>query len=418
MEHAPPTGGLLSDSIRQRPRRVLIIVQNLPVPLDRRPWQESLALREAGYGVSVICPRAKDGPRFQVLEGVRIHTYKPPPETSGVLSFGYEFAYCWLRTFLISLRVMLTVGFDVVQACNPPDTYWLLGAFYRLLGKKFVFDQHDLCPEVYESRFGKKGRLLAGLKGLEWLTYKTADHVIVTNESYKAVARRRGGLADEGVTVVRNAPNKGNLYRVPDRPELRRGREHLACYLGIMGPQDDVDDLIRAIGVYVHDLGRTDCSFALLGFGDALEGVQRLTTELGLDDWVTFTGRADDVMIRDYLSTASVGLAPDQSSPLNDVSTMCKTLEYMAFALPVLSYTLPETLVSAGDAATYVDSGDLKGFAQGLAALLGEPERRMRTGNIGLERIQGPLAWPIQAARYVRVFDELTGRPAGGGPTH
>ncbi|MDQ1723516.1 MAG: hypothetical protein QOG52_544 [Frankiaceae bacterium] len=322
----------------QRGRRVLIIVQNLPVPLDRRVWQESLALRAAGYGVSVICPRAPDGPRFHVIDGVRIHTYKPPPETSGVLSFGYEFAYCWIRTFLLSLWIAATEGFDVVQACNPPDTYWLLGGFYRLLGKKFVFDQHDLNPEVYESRFGKKGPLHVVLKVIERLTYLAANHVVVTNESYKKVALRRGKLSETGVTVVRNAPNKGNLYRVPDRPELRRGRTHLAAYLGIMGPQDNVDDLVRAIGIYVHDLGRTDCSFALLGFGDALEGLKKLSTDLGLDDWIAFTGKADDVMIRDYLSTAAVGLAPDLSSPLNDVSTMCKTLEYMAFALPVLSY--------------------------------------------------------------------------------
>ena len=385
-------------------------MQNLPVPLDRRVWQESLALRAAGFGVSVICPRAQDGPRFHVIDGVRIHTYSPPPETRGVLSFGYEFVYCATRTFFLSLWIVATERFDVVQACNPPDTYWLLGGFYRLLGKKFVFDQHDLNPEVYESRFGKKGPLHTVLTVIERLTYRAANHVIVTNESYKLVALRRGKLSDSGVTVVRNAPNKGNLYRVPDRPELRRGRTHLAAYLGIMGPQDNIDDLVRAVGIYVHDLGRTDCSFALLGFGDELEGLKKLSTELGLDDWIEFTGRADDVMIRDYLSTAAVGLAPDLSSPLNDVSTMCKTLEYMAFGLPVLSYKLPETLVSAGEAATYIDSGDLTGFAQGLADLLDDPERRASTGAIGIERIQGPLAWAHQAEKYVGVFDTLLHR--------
>ncbi|MGH9150874.1 MAG: glycosyltransferase family 4 protein, partial [Acidimicrobiales bacterium] len=391
--------------------RVLVIVQNLPVPLDRRVWLESRALVGAGYGVSVICPAGPGDAAYQELEGVCIHRYRPPRQAGGLAGFAWEFAYCWARTAWLSLRVLRREGFDVIQACNPPDTYWLLARLYRLLGKRFVFDHHDLCPEVYEARFGGgRPALRRALVALERASVRSADHVVSTNESYRRVATTRAGVSLDRATVVRSGPDTTRLYRQAPEPALKAGRRHLCAYLGVMGPQDGVDVVVRAADVIVHGMGRTDCHFALLGFGDCLADLRALATGLGLDDWVTFTGRADDAMIRRWLSTADVGLSPDPPTAFNDLSTMNKTLEYMAFGLPVVAYDLAETRVSAGDAAVYVDQDGPEAFATAVCALLDDPGRREAMGNAGAARIRDGLSWIHQAAAYVAVYDRLTGR--------
>ena len=391
--------------------RVLIIVQNLPVRIDRRVWQEAQALVRAGYTVSVICPRGVGDRRFQQVDGVNIWTYRGAPPTRGVLSYIFEFAYCWIRTFILSLFVARRPGFDVIQACNPPDTYWALALFYKPFRKKFVFDHHDLCPEVFRSRFRRdSGLLLRLLLLLERGNHRFADHVLVTNESYRRIALTRGRRDPADVTVVRSGPDPDRMRPGTPRPELRRGRPHLACYLGVMGPQDGVDGLVDAIDYFVHSMGRTDCHFVLMGFGDCLADLRAQASRLGLDEFVEFTGRADDQMIRDYLSTADVGLSPDPRSPLNEVSTMNKTLEYMAYQLPVVAYDLHETRVSAGDAAVYAASDDIKDFAHALAELLDSPERRRELGRIGRERIDNELSWRHSARAYVEAYDRLLGR--------
>lgn len=402
------------------PPRVLVIVQNLSVPLDRRVWQECLALVAAGIGVSVICPRGPGEARHEVLRGVHIHRYAPPPATSGFLSYAVEFAYCWLRTAALSVRIARREGFDVIQACNPPDTYWALALPYKALGKRFVFDHHDLNPEVYVSRFGGDGGALhralhRALLVLERATFRVADHVISTNESYREVAMRRGRRAPADVSVVRSGPDAAVMRRGEAVPELRRGRKHLAVYLGIMGPQDGVDGVLHALR-RLADRGRDDLHVALLGFGDCLASLRELAVELGVDDRVTFTGRAGPETIRDYLSTASVGLSPDPFSPLNDVSTMNKTLEYMAHELPVVAYDLKETRVSAHDAAVYVPDGDVDGFATAIADLLDDEERRDEMGRRGRRRIEDELAWQHQVPHYVDVYRSLlpSSRPGTG----
>jgi len=402
--------------IRRRPR-VLIIVQNLPVPLDRRVWQECLALRRAGYGVSVICPRHEGMPSFQVIEGVRIHAFRHYEATGSALSYALEFGNGLTRTAALSMRVLLSEKFDVIQTCNPPDTMFPLGRFFHLLGKPFVFDQHDLCPEVFLTRFhgasdNGRSRLLRGLYGLERATYRAADHVIVTNGSYRAKALARGHVKPDAVTVVMSTPDESQMRRGQPVPHLRNGRQHLACYLGVMGPQDGLDLLLQAIAHYVHGLRRTDCHFALLGFGDCYEELRAQAQQLELSDYVTFTGRADSTMIRDYLSTADVGLSPDPQSPLNNVSTMNKTLEYMAYEVPVVAYDLTETRASASDAAVYVRDNDPAKFAVAVAELMDDPGRRSAMARAGRERIEGPLSWRRQAAAYVGVFDGLLGRKA------
>lgn len=392
------------------PPRVLIIVQNLPVPLDRRVWLECQALVAAGYGVSVICPMGPGDPPFEVLDGVRIHKYPPAPAAEGVGGYLYEFAYCWLRTARMAVREYRQAGFDVIQACNPPDTYFALAALFRPLGVRFVFDHHDLCPEIYEARFGTHGNLLLrALKVLERATFRLADHVISTNESYRDIAIRRGGRRPETVTVVRSGPDLRRLTRVAPVPELRAGKQFLCTYLGIMGPQDGVDAVLEAAHVIVHEMGRRDCHFALLGFGDCLEELRAQAHREGLDDFVTFTGRVGDDAVRKYLSTSDVGLSPDPKNPFNDLSTMNKTIEYMAFGLPVVAFDLKETRVSAAGAATYVHDGDVAAYAKAIVSLLDDPERRAAMGRTGRERVVEALAWEHQSPRYVGVYRKLLG---------
>jgi glycosyltransferase involved in cell wall biosynthesis len=391
-------------------RRILIIVQNLPVAVDRRVWLECQALVGAGYGVTVICPKGPGEPRHRVQDGVVIRSYQAAPEARGVLGYAYEFMYCWLRTAVLSLVVLTREGFDVIQACNPPDTFWALALPYKLLGKRFVYDQHDLCPEVFRARFGcESGKLVMLLLLLERCTYRTADRVISTNGSYRRVALERGSVDPARVAVVRSGPDAERMKRGTPRPELRRGRAHLCCYLGVMGPQDGVDTLIRSIGIFVHELGRTDTTFALLGFGDCVPGLKRQTEELGLEDYVVFTGRADNAMIHDYLSTADLGLSSDPMNPLNDVSTMNKTLEYMAYSLPVVAYDLVETRVSAGGAAVYLPPGDESGYARSLSRLLDDSARRAALGAVGRLRIERALSWHYSEVVYVGVYDALFG---------
>ena len=394
---------------------VLIVVQNLPVPLDRRVWLECQALRAAGYQVAVICPKGPGDPSFQELDGVALYKYRAAPATTGLLSYVLEFAYCWLRTAMISITVFRRHRFQVFQACNPPDTYWLLGAFWRLFGVTYVFDQHDLNPELFRSRFGDPRSAVgrAQLRTLTWLermTYRVATHVIVPNESYRRVAIERGQCRPDDVTVVRSGPNTTRMRPIEPIPQLRRGAEHLLAYLGIMGPQDNVDVLLRVMDLLINKLGRDDVHLVLMGFGDSLESLRALTHELELDAVVTFTGRADQDTISRYLSTAHVGLSPDLKTPLNDISTHNKTMEYMAYALPIVSFDLKESRLSAGASSVYIESGDLLAFAEAIDDLLNDQDRRAQMGALARRRCVAELDWEPQSRLYVKVFDRLTGR--------
>lgn len=396
-------------------QRVLIIVQNLPVPVDRRVWCECQSLVAAGFDVSVIAPRGPGDAPYEELEGVRLHRYEPPPEPRGKLGFFREFAYCWLQTFRLTLRVARNGGFDVIQACNPPDTYFLLAAPFVAVGKRFVYDQHDLCPELYQARFRRPSRfLLSFLRLLERSTYRLAHHVICPNGSYRRRALESGTVDTVDTTIVRSGPPVDRMRRQSPRPELRADRQHLCCYLGVMGPQDGVDLLLRAIAVLVHDLGRDDCHFALLGFGACFDDLRRLARELDVHDRVTFTGLADDTMISDYLSTADVALAPDPRNGFNEFCTMNKVGEYMAFGLPTVAFDLEETRVSAADSAVYVPDNDAAKFAAAVAALLDAPDRRAQMGERARRRAESHLAWAHQEGAYVGVYERLLSRDPVG----
>ena len=390
---------------------VLIIVQNLPVPLDRRVWLECKALKAVGYDVSVICPKGPGDPAREVIDGVRIFKYRGAPEASGVLGYLLEFVYCWVRTALLSRQVWKVQPFQAMQACNPPDTYWLLARMWKRRGVRFVFDQHDLNPELFLSRFGEPASAFARLqlRFLYWLersTYATADHVISTNRSYQRVAMGRGGLAYDDTTVVRSGPDTTAMRPVhPLTPGPRR--RHSLVYLGIMGPQDGVDTILDVMHELVVVRGRRDVEATLLGFGDCLVDLRRQCTEMGLDDVVTFTGRADARMIAEHLSAAAVGLCPDLKTPLNDVSTMNKTMEYMAYALPSVSFDLVETRVSGEDACLYVPSGEVSAFCDAVELLLDDSELRLSMARRARTRVSEVLDWKPQAEAYVSVFDRM-----------
>jgi glycosyltransferase involved in cell wall biosynthesis len=397
---------------------VLIIVQNLPVPLDRRVWLECQALVSRGYRVSVICPKGPGDPSFEHLDGVDIHKYAPAPEAKGLAGFAWEFAYSWLRTAWLSLTVRGRGRFDVIQACNPPDTYWLLALLWRIAGVKFVFDHHDLNPELFRSRFGEPetlpGKLeLTALLWLERRSFRRADHIVSTNESYKAIAVRRGGRAPSDVTVVRSGPDTQRMR--PIYPECPRpaGMINLV-YVGIMGPQDGVENVLRVMDDLVHRRGRENVTATLLGFGDCLEDLRAETRSLRLHDHITFTGRVDRIEMAEYLSRGDIGVCPDLKTPLNDVSTMNKTMEYMAYGLPTVSFDLAETGVSGADTVLYVPSGDIGAFADEIERLIDDPELRAGLGRAARARVSAELDWRPQAEKYVAVYDALTGHSRPG----
>ncbi|MFK4547866.1 glycosyltransferase involved in cell wall biosynthesis [Streptomyces tendae] len=385
-----PSGGGTGD----RPgRRALILVENLSVPFDRRVWQECTTLRDAGWEVHVICPRGtkRDTEREAVVDGVRIHRYPLRAATGGPAGYLREYGAALWHTARLARRVGPV---DVVHACNPPDLLFLPALWLKRRGARFVFDQHDLIPELYLSRFGRgKDLLYRAVCALERLTYRTADIVLATNESYKDVALHRGGRRPDDVFVVRSAPATDRFQPVPAEPELKRGKPHLLCYLGVMGPQDGVDYALRALAKLRDEVGRTDWHAVFVGSGDAFDAMVELSRSLGLGEQVQFTGRIPDADLVRYLSTADVCLSPDPRNPLNDVSTMNKVLEYMAMGRPIVSFDLREARVSAGDAALYAAANDEAEFARLVARLLDDPDERARMGKVGQERVNGQLSW-------------------------
>ncbi len=404
-QEPPATHGPPRDS-----GRVLIIVQNLSVPFDRRVWLECLSLTEAGFRVAVVCPKAPGDPSYTRLNGIELYKYRPYAPGGSRISFVVEYLYSFFATLALSLKASLRGRFAVVQSCNPPDLFWPIGLLFRLLhGSSFVFDHHDLCPELYQSRFPNGNQLVyRALRFMERCTTRTADHVISTNDSYRQIVLGRDGVDSANVTVVRTGPDTARMRRTTAEPSLRRDRPHLAAYIGVMGPQDGVDLVLELADIVVHQLGRRDISFTLIGAGDCYEDLVALRDRLDLSEWVTFTGRIPDAEVAAILSTADVGISPDPKNPLNDLSTMNKTMEYMAFGLPVVAFDLRETRVSAGDAGVYATPNDVGELARLLVGLMDDDPLRHAMGAEGRTRIEQELAWDHQAPHYVDVYEQLT----------
>jgi len=391
--------------------RVLIIVQNLPVPFDRRVWLECQALVADGYEVAVVCPKGNGDPAYQVVDSVRLYKYRPYAPGGSKLGFIMEYGYSFAATAWLTLKARRSGRFAVIQACNPPDIFWPIAQVLRVIDRtRFVFDHHDLCPELYESRFPDGPKLpYKALRALERRTHRTADQVISTNGSYQGIAVNRSGKSPADVTVVRTGPDPQRLRRGPADPELRRGRRYLAAYIGVMGPQDGVDIVVRAAAIVVHELHRDDIAFTLIGSGDCFDELVALRDQLGLAGHVEFTGRVPDELVARIMSTADLGLSPDPKNPLNDVSTMNKTMEYMAFELPVVAFDLRETRVSAGDAAVYAKPNDVRDYAEAIVALIDDEPRRSLLGKLGRARVEQELAWSHQERAYLDVYRRLLG---------
>lgn len=394
-----------------RPRRILILVENLSVPFDRRVRQESEALVGAGHEVVVICPKGtkQDTEAEAVVNGVRILRYPLRAATGGPAGYVREYGLALWHTLRLALRVRREGPVDVVHACNPPDLLFLCALPLKARGAKFVFDHHDLVPELFESRFSGGSDVLRRVAvALERLTFGVADAVISTNESYRRVAIERGRMDPAKVTVVRSAPDLDRFERREPDPELFRGKKHLAAYLGVMGPQDGVDYALRALAHLRHEIGRDDLHTIFMGGGDAFDEMVALSRELKLDDCVEFTGRVPDEFVQRCLSTADVCLSPDPKNPLNDVSTMNKVVEYMAMARPLVSFELVEARVSAGDAAVYAPANDEAAFAGLLHELLDDPDRRREMGELGRARVERELSWAVSRRHlldfYARLF--------------
>ena len=389
--------------------RVLLLVENNAYPFDVRVRREAQALRDARYEVTVIAPRAPGQPWSERLDGIDVYRFPAPPGGEGVLSYAFEFAYATFAMLLLAIWVALRKGFDVIHAANPPDTLFVIGAVFKLFGKKFVFDHHDLSPETYLSRFKepKPNLVYRVLRFMERCTYAVADIVIATNESYRLVAQTRGKKKPEQVFVVRNGPPKTFLPLDPD-PALMQRAKHLVGYIGTMGPQDGVDYWLRSVREIVVTLGRTDFLAVIIGSGDAAPSLHALAKELGIERHVWFTGRISDVDARTYLSTVAVCVQPDPLSPLNDKSTMNKVMEYMALGKPLVAFDLVETRYSAGEAALFATCNDERDFADKVCWLLDRPDEVARRGELGRARAR-EIGWENSVPELLRAYSEGLG---------
>jgi glycosyltransferase involved in cell wall biosynthesis len=393
-------------------RRVLILVENLPSPFDRRVWQEAGALRDAGYSVSIICPTGRGcEKKFEAIDGIDIWRYDLPAEGEGALGYLVEYSAALLFTFWLSLKVLFGRGFDVVHACNPPDLFFLIGGFYKLFGKKFVFDHHDASPELYEAKFGRRDFLWKAMVWLEKLTFRTADIAIATNESYRRIAVGRGGMPADRVFVVRSGPSLERLKVVPPVPSLKHGKRHLVGYVGVMGRQEGIDLLLQAVHHIVKK--RQDVHFGLVGGGTSLEEMKRLAAELDVVDYVTFTGRVPDADLLAMLNTADVCVNPDVANEMNDISTMNKVMEYMALGKPMVQFDLAEGRFSAQGSSLYARRNDPADLAAKILELLDDPERRQAMGALGRRRVREELEWRYEAPKLLAAYASLWGSPNG-----
>ncbi len=397
---------------RARPRRVLILVENLPSPFDRRVWQEATALRDAGYVVSIVCPTGKGYDKaHEMIEGVAVWRYRLPVEASGAAGYAIEYATALAATLVLALRVARTRGVDVVHACNPPDLFFLIGALFKLFGRKFVFDHHDLCPELYLAKFDRRDFFHRLLLALERWTFRAADLAIATNESYRRIALERGRLPPERVFVVRSGPSLERMRILPPDERLKRGRRYLVGYVGVIGAQEGIDYLLRAAQHIVHACRRTDVQFGIVGGGTELEAMKALAGELGIADFVTFTGRVSDDEMLAMLNTAEVCVNPDVANDMNDKSTMNKVMEYMALGKPIVQFDLAEGRYSARDASLYAARNDPVDFAGKILELLADPARRAAMGAFGRRRVENELEWRYEAPKLVAAYATLW-RPA------
>jgi len=385
-------------------RKVLIIVENLPLPFDRRVWHESRTLTAAGAQVCVICPKGKgyEAP-YEEIDGVHIYRHGLPVDAKGAMGYLLEYGAALFHETRLAWKILRKHGFDTIQGCNPPDLIFLIAWQFRLFGKRYIFDHHDINPELYEAKFNKRGFFWRLMVLFEKLNFRAADVVISTNRSYRQIAIDRGGKAPEDIFVVRSGPDLTRLHLVPANPAWRKGREAMVGYVGVMGDQEGIDLLLESAREIVFDRGR-DVQFVLVGGGPALADLKALAGRLGLADHVTFTGRAPDAELFEVLSSADVCVNPDRVNPMNDKSTMNKILEYMAFSKPIVQFEVTEGRYSAQDASLYATPNDTSDMADKILSLLDDPARRAEMGRIGRARVENELSWDYQVDTLIAAY--------------
>ena len=408
--------------------RVLMLVQN-HYPFDIRVRNESELLRGDGYDITVVCLKRKGEKTSEVVRGIRVYRIpkleffqKAPVDRQSILQrqltrfkafLGYigEYAYFTCSCLIMSLYVAARHGVDVIHAHNPPDTLFAVALPFKLFGKKFIFDHHDLAPELYQSRYKSQSPrgsiVLWGLRSAEMLSLKLADITIATNESYKQVHITRGGVRPDRTFVVRNGPGPDQMKVVEPSERLRRMGKSILCYIGCLNPQDGVDYLLRSLAQLTFDMKRTDYYCVIMGSGDSLDNLRIMSRELNLEDHVEFTGYISDAILRANLSAADICLDPDPSSPLNDVSTWIKIMEYMAYCKPIVTFDLKETRYSAQEAAIYVEPNDERKFAVAIATLMDDPALRGRMGAFGRVRVERELQWTSVGKSLVTAYQAL-----------
>jgi len=390
-------------------RKVLIIVENLPVPFDGRVWNEATSLYQNGYEVAVLCPKGKGYEQgYELLDGVHIYRHPMPPERDGRLGYVWEFFCALFWEVVFSWWIYLRRGFQVIQGCNPPDDIFMVAIPFKLFGVKYIFDHHDVCPELYLSKYGRRGSFYRAQVFLERMTYRCADVVMATNSSYKNLAITRGGHNAADVFVVRNGPDLETFKEVPAEPALKYGKPYLVGYVGNMNVQEGLDILLD-VAQHINNSGRHDIHFTCIGGGPGLDHLKQVSKEKGLDAIVNFTGRVPFRQLLEILSTADVCVNPDKPCEMNDISTMIKIMEYMALKKPIVQFDLREGRCSAGEASLYADKENMVvDFADKIVWLLEHPEERKRRGEIGRMRVESELAWEFSVremlAAYERAF--------------
>ena len=395
---------------------ILIIVENLTVPLDRRVWQEAGALRDAGYTVSVICPK---GGRYQasyeVLDGIHIFRHPLPIEARGAMGYLIEYGWALSWEFALSVKAYFKVGFDVVQVCNPPDLLFVIGGFWKyLFGKPFIFDHHDINPELYEAKFGRRDVMHKIVCALERMTFRVADVSLATNESFRDIAVQRGRMDKDRVFIVRSTPDVARFKRIDADPALKNGRKHLVGYVGIMGAQDGVDLLIEAMAEIVFKQGRRDIQCRIIGSGTELPHLERMARERGLADYIDFPGFQSGETLLKAMSTFDVGVIPDPKNAYNDRISMNKVFEYMTLGIPFVQFDLEEGRKLAGDACLYARDNSPRDLAARICALVDNPDLHAATAEAGRQRAKTHLRWDEEKGRLLAAYAlALSGRTRG-----
>ena len=387
-------------------KHVLIIVENLPVPFDRRVWEEANTLTENGAKVSVICPKMKGYTKsFESINGIDIYRHPLSIEAKGALGYLQEYSVALFWEFVLAWKIFFKKRFHVIHGCNPPDLIFLVALIFKPFGVKYIFDHHDINPELYFAKYGKKDMFYQCLLGLERLTFAAADYSIATNESYRDIAIHRGKMKPEKITVVRSGPKLDRLKLTSGNMKYKKGRNYMVGYVGVIGAQEGLDLLLESIKQIVYK--RRDVQFAIVGGGTELKKIKQLTSDMGLQEYIDYYGRVDDATMVDIISTADVCVNPDRPTEMNNLSTMNKVMEYMALKKPIVQYDLKEGRFSADHASLYASNTNTTDFADKIIWLLDHPEDRTRRGEYGYYKIVNELSWDYESRKLVDFFNNV-----------